>query len=579
MADTRKDKRTPVSLKVRFKSATLDEFVEQYANDISRGGIFIKSKKPMKIGTLLKFEFQLKDESSLIHGVGRVVWKREVEDSGGKESPPGMGIKFIKMDAESRALVQDIVEGRGGLPGSFEKGEDGPEAGFFPDGPAAEQPSPEDRTSVRHASEFLAEALTESTASEEAAKNAEAARKRTEEIQRQRAQAEEARKAAEAGRVVPTRGASATEEAKSAEADDLALPFADMDSVPAPAVPEPDESKAASKPESKAQPPGRPAAADPAPEKAAPAPAAREPSHKVRPPAAATSPSTPPSEPESSKLPLILLLLLVVGGGAGGYYWWTTQQAANTDIAATEEAPEPVVEPEPEPEILPEEPPDPDLAADEAMVTIEVTSSVPGAVFVDGVDKGSTPAEVELPIGREVQVQVRADGYAEATQAVTATEGQEPLSFELEAMPYILEVVTEPRGARVSAAGRTIQSPGEIRIASLERPVTVTASLAGYRTATAVITSAEFQARDDAMRRVLRIQLLSRGATMRATMASMRPTMEAATMEAAMEAATMEAEPPPAMEPEPSPMEAAMEAAPMEAAMTEPGAGAPLNPF
>lgn len=57
MSDTRKDKRAPISLKVRFKSATVDEFIEQYSLDISRGGLFIKSKTPMSIGTLLKFEF------------------------------------------------------------------------------------------------------------------------------------------------------------------------------------------------------------------------------------------------------------------------------------------------------------------------------------------------------------------------------------------------------------------------------------------------------------------------------------------------------------------------------------------
>src|SRR3990172_1181181 len=100
--DTRRDRRAPVSLKVRFKSATLDEFIEQYSVDISRGGIYIKSKTPMSVGTLLKFEFQLKDESRLIHGVGRVVWKRD--EAADKDNPPGMGIKFIKMDPESRSL-------------------------------------------------------------------------------------------------------------------------------------------------------------------------------------------------------------------------------------------------------------------------------------------------------------------------------------------------------------------------------------------------------------------------------------------------------------------------------------------
>ena len=55
MAETRKDKREHVALKVRFKSATVDEFIEHYSQDISRGGVFIKSGTPMAVGTLLKF--------------------------------------------------------------------------------------------------------------------------------------------------------------------------------------------------------------------------------------------------------------------------------------------------------------------------------------------------------------------------------------------------------------------------------------------------------------------------------------------------------------------------------------------
>ncbi len=197
MADTRRDKRAPVSLKVRFKSATFDEFVEHYSSDISRGGIFIKSKKPLSVGTLLKFEFQLKDESRLIHGVGRVVWRREPPSDG--QGPAsmmpdgaiaGMGIKFIKMDAESRSLVQKIVQSRGDEPGAFEAGPGAEPARtsskpFFPDAGPAPLPPPEDRTAVRHASEFLAEALAgaDEEAAAEAQANAEAARQRTAEIQ------------------------------------------------------------------------------------------------------------------------------------------------------------------------------------------------------------------------------------------------------------------------------------------------------------------------------------------------------------------------------------------------------------
>ena len=159
MADTRKDKRAPISLKVRFKSATLDEFMEHYSHDISRGGIFIKSKNPMSVGTLLKFEFQLKDESRVIHGVGRVVWQREATD----DHPPGMGIKFIKMDPESRSLVDETVQRRGNAPGRFEEGADPKpksSGGFFPSTtPEDELPLPEDRTQVRSLSRIAEDKL------------------------------------------------------------------------------------------------------------------------------------------------------------------------------------------------------------------------------------------------------------------------------------------------------------------------------------------------------------------------------------------------------------------------------------
>jgi uncharacterized protein (TIGR02266 family) len=118
MSDTRKDKRAPVSLKARFKSATVDEFIEHYCKDVSRGGIFIKSSQPMPVGTLLKFQFQLKDESQLIKGVGRVVWTRN-EDRAGADRPAGMGIKFIKMDNESRVMVDRIIASTEGT-GAFE---------------------------------------------------------------------------------------------------------------------------------------------------------------------------------------------------------------------------------------------------------------------------------------------------------------------------------------------------------------------------------------------------------------------------------------------------------------------------
>jgi uncharacterized protein (TIGR02266 family) len=109
--DTRKDRRVKiVSLNVRYKSATVDEFIENHAHDVSRGGIFIKTANPFPSGTLLKFEIRLASDQAVIAGVGRVVWKRDAGVLG--EHPSGMGVKFIKIDDPSKVVIDRLVNTR-----------------------------------------------------------------------------------------------------------------------------------------------------------------------------------------------------------------------------------------------------------------------------------------------------------------------------------------------------------------------------------------------------------------------------------------------------------------------------------
>jgi uncharacterized protein (TIGR02266 family) len=121
--DTRKDRRAKiVSLNVRYKSATVDEFIENHSHDVSRGGIFIKTPTPFPPGTLLKFEIRIAGDKAVIAGVGRVVWKREASQASG-ESPAGMGVKFIKLDDASRAVIDRLVDVKGADVGAaFESG-------------------------------------------------------------------------------------------------------------------------------------------------------------------------------------------------------------------------------------------------------------------------------------------------------------------------------------------------------------------------------------------------------------------------------------------------------------------------
>src|SRR5690242_21147079 len=100
--------RTPITLKIKFKSLNLDQFIERYSVDVSRGGIFIRTKEPLAVGTQLKFEFQLQDTSPLIAGEGTVVWTRE-HDPGRTGVAPGMGVRFDKLTGQSQQTLDQIL--------------------------------------------------------------------------------------------------------------------------------------------------------------------------------------------------------------------------------------------------------------------------------------------------------------------------------------------------------------------------------------------------------------------------------------------------------------------------------------
>src|SRR5262245_51447349 len=99
--------RTPTTLKIKFKSVSIEDFIERYSVDVSRGGIFIRTKKPLDVGTPLKFEFQLQDGTTIMNGDGTVAWARG-EEVARPSAAPGMGVRFDRV-AGSSLLVLDRI--------------------------------------------------------------------------------------------------------------------------------------------------------------------------------------------------------------------------------------------------------------------------------------------------------------------------------------------------------------------------------------------------------------------------------------------------------------------------------------
>ena len=101
-------------MRIKLKYPDVETFIQKYAVNISRGGIFISTKQPKAVGTHLKFEFLLlapEGERCIIRGEGQVQWTKEY-DPEAQTKAPGMGIKFTRLDAESQAVVDQALEYR-----------------------------------------------------------------------------------------------------------------------------------------------------------------------------------------------------------------------------------------------------------------------------------------------------------------------------------------------------------------------------------------------------------------------------------------------------------------------------------
>jgi molecular chaperone DnaK len=113
----------PVGLAVRLSYGTVDEFVDRFAVNISRGGVFIRTREARPVGTRLSLELKLQSGETVLRGEGVVRWVQAERATAHPPAAPGMGIQFTDLDERSRALVERMItlkERRGVAPGVAE---------------------------------------------------------------------------------------------------------------------------------------------------------------------------------------------------------------------------------------------------------------------------------------------------------------------------------------------------------------------------------------------------------------------------------------------------------------------------
>ena len=100
MSEQKRRKEERITINKEFES--IDSFINEYVTNISRSGVFIRSKNPLPVGTKVNLKFTvLTDEVETIEGTGEVV---RVQDD-----PPGMGVVFTSLTNYSRFLIEKLL--------------------------------------------------------------------------------------------------------------------------------------------------------------------------------------------------------------------------------------------------------------------------------------------------------------------------------------------------------------------------------------------------------------------------------------------------------------------------------------
>jgi type IV pilus assembly protein PilZ len=87
----------------------LNSFFADYTKNISRGGTFIATTRPLPLGTEFVFKLGVPTLPEPVTLVGKVQWIVHEPDAT-EEQPAGMGIGFIFASEVERERVQQIIE-------------------------------------------------------------------------------------------------------------------------------------------------------------------------------------------------------------------------------------------------------------------------------------------------------------------------------------------------------------------------------------------------------------------------------------------------------------------------------------
>jgi uncharacterized protein (TIGR02266 family) len=102
--------RIPLMRMVKFSFPGLEDFSKAFSDNISSGGMFIKTERSIMVGTKIEFEIAISEEQATIKGSGeivRVVSSAEVTDD---DPYPGWGVRFHDLNDDNSQMLSSILK-------------------------------------------------------------------------------------------------------------------------------------------------------------------------------------------------------------------------------------------------------------------------------------------------------------------------------------------------------------------------------------------------------------------------------------------------------------------------------------
>jgi uncharacterized protein (TIGR02266 family) len=96
---------------VRIQLRYPDEatFIQRFAPNVTRGGIFLASRSPHPTGTVIAFEVAIMQGPPLLAGTGKVTWVRDFNPNEPQRAH-GMGVQFLELAPNTKPMLDRLLE-------------------------------------------------------------------------------------------------------------------------------------------------------------------------------------------------------------------------------------------------------------------------------------------------------------------------------------------------------------------------------------------------------------------------------------------------------------------------------------